>query len=100
MEERNASKTFAAGLLAIHSFSNCFFAASMAFSFSAETSGYFRPSEWMVSAKMFATSARLTHLWLEGMTYHGAHSVLVASMHCSKASIYSSQWARSVMSEG
>ena len=44
------------------SFSNCRFDASMAFIFSSVTLGYCRPSDWMVSTKIFATSARLTHL--------------------------------------
>ena len=76
-------------LPAVHSssFSNCFFAASIAFIFASLTSGYFSPSESIVWTRMFATRERATHLWLDGMTYHGASWVLVALIASSNASI-------------
>src|SRR5512135_2982586 len=67
---------------------------------SSVTSGYFRSSDRIAVVTTSATTARVTHLWSAGTTYHGAHSVLVADRQSAYARMYRPQEARSSRSAG
>src|SRR5262249_3199168 len=65
---------------------------------SSETSGFLSPSPQIADVRTSATTARATHLWSAGTTYHGAQRVLVASNAASYAPMYLPQWPRSARS--
>src|SRR4030095_8171062 len=80
--------------------SSSFRAATNAFIASGDTVGYFRSSPSIAPTTMSATRARATYLRSAGVTYQGAHLVLVAESALSNASWYSLQNLRSPISDG
>lgn len=62
---------------ATHSFSRIFFAVRSSFLCSSSTVGYFKSRPCNASRIAAPTAMRVYHFLSAGMTYHGAHFVLV-----------------------